>query len=168
MSLFQNNRLETMSAKKSFLFLLAGALILEEGLGGGRFIFLLVLGWLLIRPPKEAFGAAFLGGLLLDLFSNAPFGAHPASFLLFALLGFLVFKRGALVSALFLFLPLVFFLAGFYQSVIDLFWLRKVKIVFDLNQAVLNTALALLLTKVLFWLKERVILEESIQLKFGL
>lgn len=168
MSLLESDRLKRMSARKCFFLLLAGALVFEEGLGGGRFVFLTVLGWLLIRPPKEAFGAAFWSGLILDLFSNAPFGAHSTAFLLSTLLGYLVFKRGALVSALFLFLPLVFFSAGFYQSLIDLFWLKRITVVFDFSQAVLNTILALPLTKILFWLKERVILEESIQLKFGL
>lgn len=157
-----------MSAKKCFLLLLAGALILEESLGGGRFVFLLVLGWFLIRFPKEAFGAAFLTGLLLDLFTNTPFGVHSATFLLFSLLGYLFFKGGALMSALFLFLPLVFLFTGFYQSVVDFFWLREIKIAFDFNQALLNATLALPLVKILFWLKERVIVEESIQLKFGL
>lgn len=157
-----------MSAKKCFLLLLGGALIFEESLGVGRFVFLVVLGWLLIRPPREALGAAFGSGLLVDLFSGAPFGAHAAAFLFFTFLGYLVFKRGAFVSTAFLLPPLVFVLTGFYRSTVDLFWLREAALRFDLSQAFWNTVLALPLARFLFWLKERVIVEESIQLKFGL
>lgn len=164
----QISKFVTMNAKHCLFLLLTLALILEESIGGAHFVLLVILGWLIVRPPREVFGVAFLVGLGLDLFSNAPFGTHSAIFLLFSFLTSLVFKKAALVNGSVLILPLVFFFSGLYQSFVDLFWLGKVIFAFNLNQAILNTILMIPIIKILFWLKERVIVEESIQLKFGL
>ena len=157
-----------MSAKFCLFLLLSSALILEESIGGAYFVLLVILAWLTIRPPREVLGTAFLAGLLLDLFSNAPFGSHSIIFLFFSFLTFLVFKKVALMGGSIFLLPLVFLFTGFHQSFLDLFWTKKVIFSFDLHQAVINTLLLTLVLKILFWLKERVIIEDSIQLKFGL
>lgn len=157
-----------MDAKRCLYLLLTLAFLLEESIGGAKLVLLLILGWVMIRPLKEVFGAAFLAGLLLDLFSNAPFGTHSAVFLLFSFLTNLVFKKAALVSGSVFLLPMVFFLSGVYQNFVEFFWWRQMVLAFDTHQAVINALLMIPITRILFWLKEKTFVEESIQLKFGL
>lgn len=157
-----------MTAKHCLFFLLTLAFLFQESVGGANFVLLLILSWLAIRPAKEVFGAAFLAGLLLDLFSNAPFGTHSSVLLLFSFLANLICRKTALVSTSIFLLPLAFLFSGFYQTFVGLFWWRKMVFVFDVRQAVINTFLMIPVIKILFWLKERVITEDSIQLKFGL
>ncbi len=55
---------------------------------GGRpdLVFLVVTGWAFLRGPIEGALWAFIGGLLLDLFSGGPFGAIAFSLLIAALI----------------------------------------------------------------------------------
>jgi len=54
---------------------------------GGRpdLVLLAVVGWAFLRGPTEGVIWAFIGGLLLDLFSGGPFGCFTLSLLLVAL-----------------------------------------------------------------------------------
>lgn len=70
-----------------FIFLLLLILaMLESTLVPLRLTLLAIICWSALRPAEEGLSAAFLAGLILDLFQGRPLGFSSLMFLLFSLL----------------------------------------------------------------------------------
>jgi rod shape-determining protein MreD len=156
-----------MSSKKLLIISLALAFVIQKTLGG-HVMLLTLLGWFVVRPTRECVWAAFFSGLILDLFSNAPFGVNSALFLILALGGFLLFRKGALTIKTLYLLPYVFLTIGFYNTFLDLLWWGEVNSSFNLRGAISSTFWAIIIVKTLLWAKERIVVERDLQLEFGL
>jgi len=125
-------------------------------------MFLVVLGWAFLRGPVEGAVWAFIGGLLLDVFSGGPFGAFALSLSLVAL--FVGQKWGRELGSLFLQLVLIALIACFLYHVSLLLILagvgHPVNWSYSLSQVaapstVLNAALAPFIYWPLAWLHQR-------------
>lgn len=145
------------------------ALIQDVGLAqvsilGGRpdLVFLVVTGWALLRGSTEGATWAFIGGLILDLFSGGPFGAITFSLLLVT---FLVGRQwGRELGSIFLQLVLLVLIACFAYHLLLLLVLGWTGYVVDWRygllhvaapSAILNAVLAPFVHWPLAWLDRR-------------
>jgi len=131
---------------------------------GGRpdLVFLVVAGWAFLRGPAEGAVWAFIGGLLLDLFSGGPFGGFAFSLLVVAF--FVGRQWGRELGSVVLQLVLLLLVACFSYHVLLLLVLgwagHPIDWGYDLSRvaapsAVLNAALAPFVYWPLAWLDRR-------------
>jgi rod shape-determining protein MreD len=156
-----------MSPKKFLIVSLALSFAIQE-VFGGYFVLLVLLGWLVVRPTQECIWAALFSGLVLDLFSNAPFGTNSALFLVLTLGALLLFRRSALTIKTLYLLPYVFLTTGLYSVLLDLVWWGEINFFFNFKEAFFSVFLAVIIVRTLLWAKGRIVIEEDLQLKFGL
>ena len=154
-----------MSAKFCFWYLLLFAFILEKSIGGTYFVFSFLLSWFSQRREGGIFKVTFFVGLLLDLFSQSSFGAHSLFFLLSFLFFSYLTQRMSLFFAL---LPTIFLFTGVYESYILFFQGGKIVPSFDFFQGLVGLVFGVFFFRLISFLKERIILQEPLQLQFGL
>lgn len=149
------------------LFLIT-SFILEQSFVGLDLVLLTLLAFGQIRPFSEVVYPCLLAGIILDLFSHTPFGTNAIFFLVAVFITKIFLKKGALTARFLPFLPVVFIVSLSYEMFISLILQGRLGVVLDFRRSFYNTVASWLILKILFFLRERRFIKESLQLDLGL